>query len=105
MQFVDGIDSESISFRYCNSLNQFRYDHKDKIDFQKEINQSGPFKENKFVSLMVEKFRIEFKDQLIEPNFDFLSLFINPSQDWATFVKTYQKQKTSQEIIQVQDPV
>jgi hypothetical protein len=32
MQFVDGIDDESISYRYCNSLNWFRCDQESKIN-------------------------------------------------------------------------
>jgi len=36
-KYVDGIDIESISYKYCNSLNQFKEDLRVEIKIQNEI--------------------------------------------------------------------
>jgi hypothetical protein len=36
-KYVDGIDIESISYKYCNSLNQFKEDLRIEIKIQNEI--------------------------------------------------------------------
>lgn len=49
-EFVDGIDTESVSYKLHNSLNQLRYDYQKQISFQRDIMQQGPFKEVKFLA-------------------------------------------------------
>ena len=39
-KYVDGIDIESISYKYCNSLNQFKEDLRIEIKIQNEIGGS-----------------------------------------------------------------
>lgn len=56
--FVEGIDTESCSYKYINSLNQFRIELEAQVQMQKTINDSGPFKEAKFIA-MVERYHVK----------------------------------------------
>lgn len=73
-QFIDGIDTESVSYKYCNSLNQFRYDQAKKIDMQKEVQQTGAVKEARFIQCM-EKNHIALPAAMFDENFDFANVF------------------------------
>ena len=67
-EFVDGIDTESVSYKFLNSLNQIRYDFQGQISIQKELNHAGALKESKFLQYL-NKFQIQLPMLLFEKGF------------------------------------
>lgn len=76
-EFVDGIDTDSISYKFYNSLNQIRYDYQNQISLQKDLTNSGPFKESKFISYW-EKYQIQMPTLMFEQGFNVDSV-VGPS--------------------------
>jgi len=50
---VDGIDTESIGYKYCNSLNQFKIDFSAEIYIKNQLmNKSKPISHNELLKMI-----------------------------------------------------